>query len=122
MTRMFRSAAFALAIAGAIGLGTAAAPAVAADTMMSAADCSPEAMHAMMGSTREKLSMMKSSGNVDKDYAATMAMMTKAAMSMNAFEMKCGKNAKAKKMASDSQKNLDSLYHQFDSAFSTSSP
>lgn len=117
MTRMWiRSAVFAL------GIAAAAVPALAMDTMMPAATCSPEAMHAMMDSTHEKMAMMKSSGNVDKDYATMMAMVTKAAMSMNAFEMKCGKNAKAKKMASDSQKNFDSLYHQFDSTFSSSSP
>lgn len=114
----FRSAAFALSV-GAIGLGTA--PAAAADSMMAAA-CSPESMHAMMGTMHAKLSSMKSSGDVDKDYAGTMAIMTKAAQSMNAFEMKCGKNAKAKKMASDSQKDFQTLSHQFDSAFSPSSP
>ena len=103
----------------ALGLGIAliSFPAAAlADetTMKSMADCTPDAMHSSMMSMQGKMSSMKSTGNVDKDYAAMMMMMAKSLRDMSAWEMKCGKNAKTKKMAGDSQKSFDALYHQFD--------
>jgi predicted outer membrane protein len=113
-TSMLRASALA------VGIALIALPASAMDeTMSSTAQCTPDAMHSSMMSMSTKMSSMKSTGDVDKDYAATMMIMAKSMRDMSAWVMKCGKNAKTKKMATESQKSFDALYHQFDGLYTS---
>ena len=111
------------ALALALGVALISLPAAAADESMNAtAGCTPDAMHSSMMTMREHMSSMKSTGNVDKDYAAMMAMVTKSMRDMSAWEMKCGSDAKTKKMAATQQKSFDALYHQFDNLMTSGTP
>ncbi|MBV8150349.1 MAG: hypothetical protein JO101_00290 [Candidatus Eremiobacteraeota bacterium] len=111
------------ALALALGVALISLPAAAAEESMNAmAGCTPDAMHSSMMSMQTKMSSMKSTRNVDKDYAAMMAMVAKSMRDMSAWEMKCGSDAKAKKMAAAQQKSFDALYHQFDNLMTSGTP
>lgn len=104
------------AAALALGLGLMAVPAVAADSMMAAPACSADALHSAMASAASKMSAMSMSGSADKDYAAAVKQLMDSEHMLNAWEMKCGKNAGAMKMAEKMQKSLDVDYSHIPSA------
>ena len=88
-------------LAAALAFGLLAPAASDADTM--SGDCSSadsSLMQAMHGGD----SMMKTSGNVDHDFASAMMSMDDSGVALAKIETKCGKDPKAKAMA---QKYLD---------------
>ena len=96
----------------ALGLGLIAMPAFAADTM-AGPSCSPDAVHTALQTAGSKLSSTAVSDNLDKDYASAMVALMKTEHELNAWEMKCGTDAHAKTMASDTQKKVDAVNLQY---------
>lgn len=80
------------------------------DTMMAAPACSSDALHSAMTSMSKKLAAVQLSGSPDKDYAEAINSMMESEQMLNSWEMKCGKNAKLKKMAGDMQKTLSTTH------------
>ncbi|MGH7729199.1 MAG: hypothetical protein ACREM2_10495 [Vulcanimicrobiaceae bacterium] len=83
-----------LAFVATLGLTTLAhgAPAQAAGNSM----CANADSMMMHGTSGGSMSMMKPSGNVDKDFTAMAMMHEHAIADMAKLEMECGKDAKAK--------------------------
>ena len=77
---------------------------------MSAPACSSDALHSAMMSMSKKLAAVQLSGSPDKDYAEAINSMMESEHMLNSWEMKCGKNAKLKKMAGDMQKTLSTTH------------
>lgn len=96
----------------ALGLAFVASPAVvtAQGAMHSMAGCTPDAMHAAMSHMGSAMSSMKSTGDMDKDYAHAMMAMAKDQKDLSAMEMKCGKDSKTMGMAKDSMHSSDTQY------------
>lgn len=93
----------------ALGLASISVPVLAADTMMSTPSCSADSMHSAMAAMGSKISSAQPTGNPDKDYAQATAMLMQSQNELNAWEMKCGKNPQAMKMAGDMQQNLATM-------------
>jgi hypothetical protein len=99
----------------ALGLACLAAPAVGGaqqsmNSMHSAMECTPDAMHAAMTKMAHEMSSMQSSGDMDKDYAHAMMAMSKDQRDLSAWEMKCGKDSTTMKMGKDSMHGAQSQY------------
>ena len=107
---------FAGATALAVGLGLMAFPAFAADKMMAGPSCSADSLHSAMAATASKMSSMAMSGSADDNYTAAIKQLMDTEHKLNAWEMKCGKDAKMMKMAEKMQKNLDAEMNQIPSA------
>ncbi len=104
----------------ALGFACLAAPVVAQQTMNSMhsmAGCSSDGMHAAMAKMADRMSSMQSSGDMDKDYAHAMMMMSKDQRDMSAWEMKCGKDSKTMGMAKESMHHADSQYKAWGGIF-----
>lgn len=104
----------------ALGLACLAAPVMAQqsmNSMHSAMDCSPEAMHAAMSKMGAQLSSMQSSGDRDKDYAHAMMAMSKGQRDLSSWEMKCGKDSKTMGMAKDSMHGASMEYKAWGNIF-----
>ena len=104
----------------ALGLACLAAPVVAQQTMSSMhsmAGCTPDAMHSAMSKMGTQLSSMPSSGDMDKDYAHAMMVMSKDQRDMSAWEMKCGKDSKTMSMAKDSMHGASTQYKAWGNIF-----
>ena len=107
---------FARASALALGLGLIALPALAADSMsggkmmMATPSCSADSLHAAMAAMSSKIAAIKLSGSPDRVYAEAIDQMMESEHTLNAWEMKCGKNAKLMKMAGDMQKSLATMH------------
>jgi hypothetical protein len=111
---------FLVAPAFALGLACLAVPVVAQqsmNSMHSMADCTPDAMHAAMSKMGTQLSSMQSSGDMEKDYAHAMMVMSKDQRDMSAWEMKCGKDSKTMGMAKDSMHSANSQYKAWGNIF-----
>ncbi|MGP6156789.1 MAG: DUF305 domain-containing protein [Vulcanimicrobiaceae bacterium] len=92
-TSWFAAAMFASALA----LVALAPVASFADTM--SGDCSSADSGMMKAMQSGDASMMKPTGDVDKDFAAAMMSMHTSGTAVAKIEVKCGKDAKAKAMA-----------------------
>lgn len=104
---------FVKATAFAFGIALIGLPAYAMDSMMSSTPaCTSDALHSAMASTAKKISSMQLSGTPDRDYAQAINAMMESEHMLNAWETKCGKNAKLMKMADDMQKSLGTMMTQ----------
>jgi hypothetical protein len=92
-------------------------PAVAQQSMMKSdmSMCSADSMHASTKAMAAKMEALQLSGTPDRDYAQAIMQVMKMEHDLNAWEMKCGKNAKTMKMASDMQKSLTTMMPQINS-------
>jgi hypothetical protein len=106
-SRFVQAAAFALAL----GL-VVAVPAYAMEAMAATPACTSDALHAAMASTAKKLESLQLPGTPDRDYAEAINSVMESEHTLNAWETKCGKNAKLMKMAGDMQKSLGSMQDQ----------
>ncbi|MFY9779712.1 MAG: DUF305 domain-containing protein [Candidatus Baltobacteraceae bacterium] len=85
------------AFAGALAFGTLAPVASYADSM--SGDCSSADSGLMKAMQSGDSSMLKTSGDVDKDFASAMMSVHSSGVALAKVEVKCGKDAKAKAMA-----------------------
>jgi hypothetical protein len=104
-SRFVKAAAFALAL----GL-VVAVPAYAMDAMTATPACTSDALHTAMASTAKKFESLQLPGTPDRDYAEAINSVMESEHMLNAWETKCGKNAKLMKMASDMQKSLGAMH------------